>query len=909
MEDRVFVEDEVVVAGPRAAAQAAAQLLRQGLELAVDPPDVFARPGLFDAVAPDRLAFHELGAQDGALVLHAFGQERIAVAQAGDALEDRALGIRQQDHTGIVRAPSIGCTYRKRVLRPALDSPILANGPKVALGLGMTRGGYSDLLKNGGFQAFLWTQFLGAFNDSVYQTIVALHAGDVKGGAWVPLVPAVFTLPALLFSGYSGHLADRVSKRSVLIGVKVFEIAVMLFGLAALATGWTGGMLLVVFLMGLHATVFSPAKYGIVPEMLPDRDLSRGNALLEMSTFVSIVLGIAGGGLLFAVWRHAAWRIGAVTAAIALAGFLSSLRITRVAPSGARQPFQVNPFGEIGESIRHLVGDKPLWLAVLGVSYFWFAGVLLKINLQYFGLDVLHASDNGVSLLWAFLAIGIGAGNLLAGRLSGDKVELGLVPLGAILMSVFAFGTCLAGGSLPWAAVMVSLMALSSGLFVVPLYAYIQQRSGRQEKGRVLATNNFLQTIGMLMAAALMLALHTRLHIGAGQILLGFGVATLLVAVYILTVVPDYFVRFVLWLATHSVFRIRIAGQENVPFRGPALMVSNHMSQIDGLLIGACVQRFIRFLVWKPYYEARWLNWFMRLAKAIPVGSGREALESIRTARQELADGHVVCIFAEGSITRTGNLLPFKRGMERIAEGMEAPIIPVHLDGLWGSIFSFERGRFLRKWPKRIPYPVTVSFGAPMPARSTAHEVRQAIQELGAEAAERRKGDAGTLDRRFVRNARRHWNRFAMADSTGRELTYGRLLTAGLLVARQLPRGRADRRGAASQRGRSGGERRDYAGGPRPGQPEFHGRARVHGGGCRAVRHTDRRDDPQAPGAGFGSREPRWCSSKISSRGRANSRRCGRCWPRGWRRSARATRPIRSRPSSSRAAARGCPRV
>ena len=651
----------------------------------------------------------------------------------------------------------------------------------------MTRGGYSDLLKNGGFQAFLWTQFLGAFNDSVYQTIVALHAGDVKGGAWVPLVPAVFTVPALLFSGYSGHLADRVSKRSVLIGVKVFEIAVMLFGLATLATGWTGGMLLVVFLMGLHATVFSPAKYGIVPEMLPDRDLSRGNALLEMSTFVSIVLGIAGGGLLFAVWRHAAWRIGAVTAAIALAGFLSSLRITRVAPSGARQPFQVNPFGEIGESIRHLVGDKPLWLAVLGVSYFWFAGVLLKINLQYFGLDVLHASDNGVSLLWAFLAIGIGAGNLLAGRLSGDKVELGLVPLGAILMSVFAFGTCLAGGSLPWAAVMVSLMALSSGLFVVPLYAYIQQRSGRQEKGRVLATNNFLQTIGMLMAAALMLALHTRLDIGAGEILLGFSVATLLVAVYILTVVPDYFVRFVLWLATHSVFRIRIAGQENVPFRGPALIVSNHMSQIDGLLIGACVQRFIRFLVWKPYYETRWLNWFMRLAKAIPVGSGREALESIRTARQELADGHVVCIFAEGSITRTGNLLPFKRGMERIAEGMEAPIIPVHLDGLWGSIFSFERGRFLRKWPKRIPYPVTVSFGAPMPARSTAQEVRQAIQELGAEAAERRKGDAGTLDRRFVRNARRHWNRFAMADSTGRELTYGRLLTAGLLVARQLP--------------------------------------------------------------------------------------------------------------------------
>src|SRR6516162_10755552 len=197
----------------------------------------------------------------------------------------------------------------------------------------MAHGGFKDLLAKHGFQAFLWVQFLGAFNDSVYQTIVALHAGAVKGGLYVPLVPAVFTLPTLLFSGYSGHLADRVSKRTVLIAVKVFEIAIMLFGLATLRAGWTEGMLGVVFLMGLHAAVFSPAKYGIVPEMLADRDLSRGNALLEMSTFVAIVLGIAGGGVLFAAWKAAAWRIGLVTLAVSIVGFFASLRITRVAPS------------------------------------------------------------------------------------------------------------------------------------------------------------------------------------------------------------------------------------------------------------------------------------------------------------------------------------------------------------------------------------------------------------------------------------------------------------------------------------------------------------------------------------------------------------------------------------------------
>src|SRR5215469_13157457 len=219
----------------------------------------------------------------------------------------------------------------------------------------MAHGEFKDLLAKHGFQAFLWVQFLGAFNDSVYQTIVALHAGSVKGGVFVPLVPAVFTLPTLLFSGYSGHLADRVSKRTVLIAVKVFEIAIMLFGLATLRAGWTESMLGVVFLMGLHAAVFSPAKYGIVPEMLPDRDLSRGNALLEMSTFVSIVLGIAGGGILYAAWGAAAWRIGLVTLAVSITGFLTSLRITRVPAARAADRFRWNPFGEIVSSTKHLL--------------------------------------------------------------------------------------------------------------------------------------------------------------------------------------------------------------------------------------------------------------------------------------------------------------------------------------------------------------------------------------------------------------------------------------------------------------------------------------------------------------------------------------------------------------------------
>ena len=648
----------------------------------------------------------------------------------------------------------------------------------------MSHSGFKDLLKSGGFQAFLWTQFLGAFNDNVYQTIVALGALQVKGGVYVPLIPAVFNLPFFLFSGYSGHLSDLVSKRRVLIWVKVFEIFVMGVGLAALLSGRFEGMVLVVFLMGLHSTIFSPAKYGIVPEMLPDRDLSRGNALLEMSTFVAIVLGIVSGTFLYVAWKDAAWRMGLVTLAVAVAGFCTSLRITRVPPSGANQPFRFNPFSEIVSSTRHLLKERPLWLTVLGVSYFWCVAVLLRTDLEYFGSEVLHTGDRGIGVLWAFLAIGIGAGNMLAGRLSGDKVELGLVPLGSALMGVFGIGLYLARGSFALSAAAVGLLAAASGLFVVPLYAYIQQRSGRREKGRVVATNNFYQTLGMLLASAAVAVFHGRLHVTADHIVLAFGILTLLVTVYILTKVPDFFVRFVLWLATHTVFRIHIVGQENVPFRGPALLVANHTSHADGFLIGACVQRFIRFMIWKPYYEMRALGWFFRMAKAIPVGNGPRAMvESIRAARRELTDGHIVCIFAEGAISRTGNMLPFKRGMEKIVKGLDVPIIPVHLDRLWGSIFSFERGKFFWKWPKRVPYPVTISFGAPMPAGSAAHEVRQAIQELSSDATAHRKSGRDLLDRRVIRTARRNWGRFAMADSTGRELTYGRMLAASLVVA------------------------------------------------------------------------------------------------------------------------------
>ena len=664
----------------------------------------------------------------------------------------------------------------------------------------MAHGGFQTVLNNRGFRAFLWTQFLGAFNDNAYRIVVSLRAVDlVQSPAvrdrYLAAATALFVLPSLIFTGYAGHLADALSKRKVLMAVKAFEILAMAAGILTLLSPSVPWMFVVLFLMAVHSTVFSPAKYSIVPEIVEEKDLSRANALLEMSTLVAIVLGIACGSRLYTEWKAQAWQIGVVLLGIAVIGFLTSLRITRVPAAGAREPFRWNPFAEVAIGTRHLRRDRPMWFSVLGISYFWFLGALFQSDLVDLGRETLHAGDGRVGLLLACISLGIGAGAMLAGRLSGDKVEIGLVPLGSILLGTFSLAVWFAGSSYWIALAALFLLGLAAGIFFVPLNAFLQHRAEDSEKGRVIATNNIYNTIGMLLAAGIFVACRNWLHMTPEAIILAFGIVTFGVTLYIVTVVDDYLIRFCLWLLTHTLFRIRILGQENVPFRGPALLVANHMSHVDGFLVGACVQRFIRFLVWKPYYEMKAFHWFLRKTKAIPVGGGpRDMVRAIHQARQELRDGHVVCIFAEGAISRTGNMLPFKRGMEKIVEGMDVPVIPVHLDRMWGSIFSFERGRFFWKWPKRIPYPVTVSFGRAMryPAAGLPHMVREKIQELSAEAVAHRKTAGDTLGLRLVRNVRRNWSRFAMADSSGRELTFGRVLAGGILLARWVRKSSAD---------------------------------------------------------------------------------------------------------------------
>jgi acyl-[acyl-carrier-protein]-phospholipid O-acyltransferase / long-chain-fatty-acid--[acyl-carrier-protein] ligase len=654
-------------------------------------------------------------------------------------------------------------------------------------------GTYRGLLKSRGFQSFLWTQFLGALNDNIYILAFSLLAVDMaagRGGDYLAIALAVFNAPFFLFSGYAGHLADAFSKRSVLIWTKSFEVLAMAGACLALLSHRVDLMIGMLFLMGAKSAFFSPAKYGIVPEMLPDRDLSRANGLLEMTTFVAIIAGTSAGAWMVQSWKGQPWKTGLLLMVLALAGTLVSFGIPRVSVSGSSRRFQWNPWGEIGEGFRTLHGNPRLWLTVLAISYFWLLGAVLKMDLILFGKDILLTDNRWTGMLYTFMAIGIGAGSLTAGRLSGDKIELGLVPLGSLGIGIFGIMLGLSGASYAKAATLLALLGFAGGLFIVPLNAFLQQRSGAREKGRLIATNNLMNTGAMLIAAGVFWIFTGPLRMRADNILIVAALFTSVATVYAAVVVPEFLVRFVLVTLTHTLYRIRVLGQEHVPVRGPALLVSNHMSHVDALLVGSTMQRFVRYLMYRPYYELPAFHWLARLMHAIPIAERppRQAVEALRRARDELRAGHIVCIFAEGAISRTGNMLPFKAGFERIVKGLDVPVIPVQLDRLWGSIFSFKDGRFFWKWPERIPYPVTVSFGRPLPSSAAAQEVRTAVMELGAAAVHYRRTSRDLLHLRFIRSAKRRWFSFAMADSTGRQLTFGQVLVGSMLLSRRIQR-------------------------------------------------------------------------------------------------------------------------
>jgi acyl-[acyl-carrier-protein]-phospholipid O-acyltransferase / long-chain-fatty-acid--[acyl-carrier-protein] ligase len=645
-----------------------------------------------------------------------------------------------------------------------------------------------------GFWSLVITQFQGAFNDNAYKNLVVfliLGTGLEKADRdrLVLVAGALFSLPFILFSMTGGFLADRFSKRSVTIGTKLLEIAVMVLAAAGLAWQNLHLEMAAIFLASSQSALFGPSKYGLLPELLPEARLSWGNGVVELGTFLAAIAGVVSGAFLADTFPGRQGWSGLIFIGLSLVGLLFSLGITKVPAADPTKRYRANPLGDLWEQLRLIRRDQVLWLAVLGNTYFWFLGALLSANIVFYGEDVLHSTSTRTGMLQAAVAIGIGFGSLAAGYLSGGKVEYGLIPLGSVGMTVFGILLSARNLSFTYGLALLCALGFSAGFFAVPVNALIQHRPDEKDKGGVIAAANLLSFIGIGGAAAVYYVFQHFGHFSPPAIFLSVSLATVAATIYVLYLLPDALLRLLLWIATHTLYSIHVEGRENVPAKGGALLASNHVSLVDAVLLIASIDRPIRFLMFKGSYDHPLVKPFAKIMKVIPISSQfrpREMITSLRTATQALKDGEVVCIFPEGQMTRIGQMLPFRRGMERIVKGVEVPIIPVNLGGVWGSIFSYDRGRFLWKLPRRIPYPVTITFGQPMPSTSSSQSVRQAVQELSAEAYHFRKRYMRPLGRSFVQTARRYPFRFAMADGRTPKLRFGGALMRTIFLARRL---------------------------------------------------------------------------------------------------------------------------
>ncbi|MEE3199168.1 MAG: MFS transporter, partial [Planctomycetota bacterium] len=630
----------------------------------------------------------------------------------------------------------------------------------------------------------LVTQFFGAFNDNAWKFLVLLlgmntwiaanpgaeaEAKEAADLAWTTWSFLALNLALFLFTIPSAYIADRFSKRSVIISMKFFELMLMSVGLIFL---WQDpeNSLVIFFIvlagLGAQSALFSPAKYGIVPQLVSHRSLSHANGLLEFFTIMAIVGGglvmgslLPGLGIDDGKWGdNTAWMAGGLLVFFALVGLVSSFSIPRVAPAGKSSGTLGGIFRLAWRDVR---SKRPLWLAILGLAFYWgiasFLGPVAIVKGSLLVEDVTVPLLKNKSLLLGVFACGVGLGSLLTGKLSAGKVEYGFVPLGAFGMAFFTLLLGLLDTGLTGSLLFMFMIGVSSGLVLVPLMAILQWLSSEEHRGSVIALSNLFTFGGMIIGNLLGVFLVSVMGIGMNGLFIGAGLITVAGTIWALRLVPDAFIRLLLILFSNTFYKLRIIGAENVPSKGGALLVPNHVSFVDGLFLVASIDRPVRFIVESSYFHHPIYGPFLRAFNAIEVSSSggpRVILKAMRDAGEYIDEGHLVCIFGEGQITRTGQMQPFKRGLERIVKGRDAPIIPVNLDGVWGSIFSRSGGRFLTKIPKKIPYPVTISYGEPMEPGTSVTEVRKAVQDLGSDAWNTHRGGVKPLHHNFISSSR-----------------------------------------------------------------------------------------------------------------------------------------------------------
>ncbi|WP_042303965.1 MFS transporter [Paraburkholderia kururiensis] len=616
------------------------------------------------------------------------------------------------------------------------------------------------LLRERRFAPFFWTQFLGAMNDNVFKigftSLVTYQTARFSGvdPKTAPfLISAIFILPFVLLSATSGQIADKYDKAMLTRFVKTFEIAVMLVGGAGFWLHSAALLYTCTFLMGVHSTVFGPVKYAYLPQHLTNAELVGGNGMVEMGTFVAILVGTIAGGAAAGLPGNGAAVLACLCVSVALIGRFASAFVPPSTPSQPELRINWNPVSETWRNLRLARSNRTVFLSLLGISWLWFVGATFLASFFNFAKDVLFANPDVVTVLLATFSVGIGTGSLLCERLSKRRIEIGLVPLGSIGISVFAIDLYFASHALPRAGHLLALgeflrvpahwriladlylLAMFGGFYSVPLYALIQSRSVPSHRARIIAANNILNSLFMIVSALMAVAL-TSAGVGIPGLYLVTALLNVAVAAYIYLLVPEFLLRFVAWLLVHTVYRIRLVHTERIPAEGPAVLVCNHVSYVDAIVIMAESPRPIRFVMDHRIFRAPLAGWLFRHAKAIPIAPAHEDAHLLAAAYEQcakvLAEGELVCIFPEGKLTRTGEINAFRHGVMEVIERMPVPVIPMALRGLWGSVFSRDESAHLPRPLRRGAVSrLTLVVGEPLePASVTPEGLEEIVTAL-----------------------------------------------------------------------------------------------------------------------------------------------------------------------------------
>ena len=603
------------------------------------------------------------------------------------------------------------------------------------------------------FAPFFVTQFLGALNDNVFRNglvILVTFQGalvlNMNHSQLANTAGALFILPYFLFSATAGQIADKYEKSMLMRRVKSLEIGLMLIAAAALWTESYPMLLVVLFLMGCQSTLFGPVKFAYLPQQLMPGELIGGNALVGAGTFVAIILGLIIGGLTVAVdpSKHSLLAFSLV--GIALFGYIASRQVPITAAADPDLKIRTNAWTETWRIIGYAREDRTVFLSILGISWFWFFGSAMTLQIPAYTLDILRGNEAVTTMLLVAFAVGVGIGSLLCERMSDHRIELGLVPFGSIGLSLFAidlyfvqpeaFGSPVTTiteflarpGS--WHLLAdLALLGAFGGFYSVPLYALIQRRSKRQHLSRIIAANNIINAIFMV-AASLMSILLLNAGVSIPQLFLIIAGLNIIVAIYIYSLLPEFMMRFLAWVLINVVYRIRVTGHRNIPESGPAIVVCNHVSYMDPIILTGSIRRPMRFVMWYRIFQIPLLRYFFEHMRAIPIAGRMEdeqlMNEAFERVDEELAAGNVVCIFPEGAITRDGEIQRFRPGIEKVIARRPVPVVPVAIGRLWGSWFSRRKGGGIRTVPGRLFQRVNVRIGEPVPAR----EVTAARLEL-----------------------------------------------------------------------------------------------------------------------------------------------------------------------------------